>query len=66
MILEPDLDLGLIRGRQIGQDVVGVEFTVFDIDDVCIHIPAIIEQSIGHRVSRVRRKFGIFLAAERL
>ena len=65
MILEPGLDLGLISGREIGQDVVSVGFTAFDIDDVCIHIPVIIKQSIGHRVSRVRRKFGIFLTTER-
>ena len=65
MILEPGLDLGLISGREIGQDVVSVGFTAFDIDDVCIHIPVIIKQSIGRRVARVRRKFGNFLTTER-
>ena len=60
VILEPGLDLVLIGGLEVGQDVVGVGFTAVDINDVCIHIPAIIEQSIGRRVSRVRRKYGIF------
>ena len=62
---EPELNLVLVDGREVGQDVVGVGFTTVDINDVCIHIPAILNQAIGHRVSRVRRKFKYFLTTER-
>ena len=65
VILQPVLNLVLIGGRQVGQDVVGVGFTVFELDDVGVHIPAILKQSIGHRVSYLRKKNGNFLTTER-
>ena len=65
VIFQPVLDLVLIGGREVGQDVVGVGFTVFKLDDVGVHIPTIIKQSIGHRVSDPRKKIGNFLTTEK-
>ena len=65
VVLQPVLDLVLIGGREVGQDVVGVGFTVFALVDVGIHIPAILKQSIGHRVSYPRKKIGNFLTTEK-
>ncbi len=63
--LQPVLDLVLIGWRQIGQDVVGVWFTVFELDDVSIHIPTILKHPIRHRVSDPRKKIENFLTTER-
>ena len=64
VILQPVADLVLICGWKVSQDVVGVGFVVFELDDVGIHIPTILKQSIGHRVSDPRKKIGNFLTTE--
>ena len=60
VILQPVLNLVLIGGRQVGQDVVGVGFTIFELDDVGVHIPTILKHPIGHRVSYPQKRLGIF------